>query len=128
MTHNRGVKWGLLVGWGIVIYSVVFLVWSLLVIHGFVEGLLPRIVLACTLAGVLFLAGKNLRFHHWQDVLPYSIGWLLMALLFDLICAVPVSGWAIWTDWNIWVGYLMVVLVPILTVSSPAHRARSHHR
>ena len=110
------------------IYAVVFLVWSLLVIHGYVDGLLPRVVLACTLAAVLLIAGRNLRLHHWQDVLPYSIGWVCMAIAFDLVCAVPVSGWLIWKDWNIWVGYLLVLSVPLLTVEPRARRSRVRTR
>ncbi len=119
-------KWGKLFGWGIAIYAAVFLAWSILVIHGFIEGLAPRALLAATLAAVLVVAGRDLRLHQWYDVLPYSIGWILIIIVFDLVCAVPVSGWEIWHDWNIWVGYLMVLLVPLLTVSP--RKRHSHAR
>lgn len=119
-------KWGLLLGWGIAIYAVVFLVWSMLVIHGIIEGLLPHIVLDITLVLTLVFATKSLRAHRWYDVLPYSIGWLLITFLFDMSCAVPVSGWGIWSDGNIWVGYLLLFFVPLVVPTSRKRHLRAH--
>ena len=118
-------KLGALVGWGIAIYAVVFLAWSLLVIHGYVEGMLPRLFLALTLVVIATIAGRALRFRHWYDVLPYSIGWALMAALFDLLCAVPVSGLAIYSDWNIWVGYSLLITIPLLAPLTRTHHERA---
>jgi len=118
------VIWSKLFGWGIAIYAVVFLAWSILVIHGYIEGLSPRIALALTLAAVLVVAARDLRMRHWYDVLPYSVGWMLIAFIFDLVCAVSVSGWAVWSDWNIWVGYGMVVILPLI-IPSAHHQQRT---
>lgn len=120
------IKWGALFGWGVVIYAVVFLMWSALVIHAYIAGPMPRIILVLTLAIVVSIAARSLRLKHWYDILPYSIAWALIAAAFDFTCAVPVSGFAIWTDWNIWVGYAMVVLIPLIIPQPKKHVV--HHR
>ncbi|HWP61609.1 MAG TPA: hypothetical protein VN495_03330 [Candidatus Paceibacterota bacterium] len=114
-------KWGSVFGWGIAIYAVVYLAWSALVIHGFIEGIIPQVSLIIVLVAMVALAASCLRVSHRLDVLPYAIGWLLIAIFFDFVCAVPVSGWGIWHDWHIWVGYSLIILVPLIL---PTHKPR----
>jgi hypothetical protein len=129
VVHNREVKWGLLAGWGIAIYAFIFLLWNILVIYGYVGGMLPRLVLTIALIAVLILAAHNLHLTHWYEMLPYAVGWILIALVLDLICTVPVSGWMVWRDWTIWVGYALMLCVPLLVCHHPAHRrhTKKHH-
>ena len=75
---------------------------------------MPRILLTAILVFVSSVAGRSLRHHRAIDILPYSIGWVIIAVLFDAASAVPVSGWEIYADWNIWVGYLILLTVPLL--------------
>lgn len=107
-------KYGALVGWGIVIYAVMSLAWSGLAIYGFTGGILPRIVELLVLLVVATVAGRSLKFRSWKDVVPYSIGWALIAILLDGIFSVPLTGWRIYADWNIWFGYALLVLVPLI--------------
>lgn len=123
--HNGRVKWGAVFGWGVAIYAVNFLTWSILVIYGIIDGPLPAIVLTATLVTTLTLARRSLSYRDWRDVLPYTIGWLFIVFIFDLICAVPVSGWGIWNDWHIWVGYALIIAVPLVVSAPPRRRGRS---
>ena len=109
------VKYGALLGWGVVIYAVMFLAWSLFVTYGFVEGVLPRIAGLLTLIAVALSAGRSLRMATWKDILPYAFGWTLIVIAFDMLLSVPFTGWQLFTDWNVWVGYALVVIVPILS-------------
>ena len=108
-------KYGSLLGWGIVIYAVMSLAWSGLVIYGLAGTLLSRILVLCVLIIVTSIAGRSLRFHLWKDILPYSALWALIVGLLDAVYTVPFSGWAIYGDWNLWVGYGLVAVVPLLT-------------
>ncbi len=128
IVHNREVKWGLLAGWGVAIYAVVFLIWNILVIHGYVNGMLPRLALTLVLIATLIIAAYNLQLRHWYEMLPYSVGWLLIAVALDFICTVPVSGWTVWHDWSIWFGYALVVSVPLLVCHHSAKRHRKKHQ
>ena len=114
-------KYGALFGWGITIYSTMYLVWSGFILYGFVQGLVPRLLGLLTLILVATIAGRSLKFHSWKDVLPYSFTWACIAILLDGVFSVPLTGWTLYTDWNVWVGYVLVCAVPLL---SPYTRAR----
>ena len=105
---------GVLFGWGIVIYAVMFLVWSAFVTYGFVEGILPRILGLLTLIAVSVIAGRSLRASSWHDILPYSFSWGVTMAFLDVIMSVPFAGWRIFFDWNVWFGYTIVVIAPLL--------------
>ena len=107
-------QYGKLLGWGITIYAVMFLVWSGFVTYGFTEGMAPRITSLLILIGITIYAGLSLRFHRWLDILPYSLSWALLMVVMDWIFSVPYTGWQIYLDWNLWFGYAVVAITPLL--------------
>lgn len=109
----------LLIGWGVSIYAIVYLVWSALAIHGLGGTSLSRIVVLATLIGVTTLATRALGYRRERDVLPYAAGWMVLALALDAVFAVPYAGWQLYADWNTWVGYLLVLVVPLLVTMIP---------
>ncbi|MBI5457273.1 hypothetical protein HY971_00920 [Candidatus Kaiserbacteria bacterium] len=104
-----------LIGWGIVIYAVMSLAWSGLVIYGLAGGLSSLIFRLSILILVTTIAGRSLRLHSWIDVLPYSLFWALSMGVLDAVYAVPFSGWVLYADWSLWVGYGLVAIVPLFT-------------
>ncbi|KKW23628.1 MAG: hypothetical protein UY70_C0004G0023 [Candidatus Kaiserbacteria bacterium GW2011_GWB1_52_6] len=114
-------KVGALIGWGIVIYAVMLLSWSLFAAYGLTDGLLPRLGRLAILVIVATIAGRALRFDSWHDILPYSCVWALVAIAFDGAFSIPFSGWQVYLDWNIWIGYVLVLLLPLI---APYTRAR----
>ena len=114
IAHNRDMKYGALLGWGIVIYAVMSLVWSGLVIYGMADSFLSLAVRLVVLVFIATIAGRSLRFHSWQDVLPYSVFWAGTMALLDMVYTVPFSGWSIYSDWRLWVGYALVAMIPLL--------------
>lgn len=111
-----GLKFGSLLGWGIMIYAVMFLMWSAFVTYGFVEGFAPRVVTFVILIATTVIAGRSLRANSSRDILPYSISWGVMMVILDSVMSVPLAGWQIFADWNIWFGYAIVVLAPLLAL------------
>ena len=107
-------KYGALLGWGIVLYAVMSLMWSGLVIYGMADSLLSLVVRLCVLIFVASIAGRSLRLHSWEDVLPYSAFWAATMALLDVVYTVPFSGWSIYADWRLWVGYALVAIIPLL--------------
>ena len=116
ITHTVYMKYGLLFGWGIGIYAVMFLLWSGFVTYGFVDGVAPRIVGLLVLLAVAVIAGRSLRAHSWRDILPYSVSWGIMMALLDMTFSVPLTGWQLYADWNVWVGYALVALFPLFAL------------
>jgi hypothetical protein len=124
MPHNEdmSLRIGVLLGWGITIYAIMFLVWSAFVTYGFVEGVAPRLLGFLVLLVVGATAGRSLRVRSWRDILPYSFVWGIMMFILDAIMTVPFTGWYIYSDWNVWIGYALVVLAPLLALHPTFNR------
>jgi len=111
-------KYGALLGWGIVIYAIMSLVWSGLVMYNMADSFLSLAVRLCVLIFIALVAGRSLRCHSWQDVLPYSAFWAATMVVLDAVYTVPFSGWALYSDWRLWLGYALVALIPLLAPHS----------
>lgn len=109
------IKYGALLGWGIVIYSIVFLVWSGFIAYGFTSGLVPVLMAFLTLAVVAAIAGRSLHLRSWKDILPYSLAWAAFIAILDAVFAVPFTGWGIYSDPNVLMGYFLVIVIPLFT-------------
>lgn len=119
-------KWGALIGWGIMIYAVMYLLWNGLVLYGFVEGFAPRTLSLIVLIVIAMIAARSLRYSNARDIAPYSLTWALVVILLDVVYTVPFAGWGMFSDWNVWVGYTLVALVPMLTPYFLRVRALNH--
>lgn len=106
-----------LCGWGIVIYAVLYLVWAGLVIHGLSGSFIARIIVLCTLIAVAWIATLSLRLSTERDIAPYAVGWVLVAAGLDALFVVPGGGWEIYTNWNLWVGYMLLLCVPFIVMA-----------
>ncbi len=105
----------MLFGWGITIYAIVHLVWAGLVIHGIAGTFVAHVLMLATLITVTVIATRELRFQHERDIAPYAWGWMIMIISLDAVFSVPSVGWGLYTDWNVWVGYLLVLFLPFVT-------------
>ena len=113
---GMGFRLGALLGWGIVIYAVMFLLWSAFITYGFVGGFAPRVLALIVLVATTIVAGRSLHVHSWHDILPYSLSWGIMMAVFDGLMSVPLTGWQVFADWNVWFGYAVVVVGPLLAL------------
>ncbi len=112
--HNGAVKYGSLIGWGVVIYAVVTLAGSTLMLYGFSGTLTALLAQLLVLVVTATVAGRSLRLHQWIDILPYSLAWAVVAILLDGMYNMQFFGWATYAEWKLWVGYGLVVIVPLL--------------
>jgi len=99
--------------WGIVIYAILYLTWSGFAAYGFTAGIAPRLCELVVLVIVATIAGRSLHFNSWKDIIPYSFGWAVIAFAIDTILTLPFSGLAMYSNWNLWVGYALVMLLPL---------------
>jgi hypothetical protein len=101
-------------GWGISIYAVMYLLWSGLVIYGLASGYLSLIVRVAALAVITTIAARTLRVGSLKELLPYSLGWAAVTLALDAIFLVPFSGWELYGSFSVWVGYALVAIFPMI--------------
>lgn len=117
-------KYGRYVGWGVVIYAIMYLAWAGMSAYGFSQGILPRLCELVVLLIVTTIAGRSLDFDSWQDILPYSLCWSAVVIAFDAVFIIPFNGLQAYGDWHLWVGYILIVLLPLLApLSKDALRA-----
>jgi hypothetical protein len=102
------------IGWGVVIYAIMYLAWSGLVIYGYSLGFLSLAIRLAILFGITSLAAKSLRLMDWKDILPYSVLWAVTAIVLDAIYLVPFAGWALYGTWSVWLGYALIVVFPLI--------------
>lgn len=110
-------RWGPLVGWGVVTYAIGALVWLGFNIWKYadVPGSHAAVYLAVALTALV--AGRSLRFASWKDIFPYSLAWAIEFVLLDALYNVPLYGWSIYHDPEAWIVYGIVLLVPLLAPS-----------
>lgn len=104
-------------GWGVVIYAVMYLLVAGLSLYGMYPNLFSRILALGTLILLSTLAGLSLQFRLKKDILPYAVIWVIEIAVLDAIMSVPYAGWGMYLDWNVWVGYALVLLVPLFAAS-----------
>lgn len=104
-------------GWGVTIYALMYLLWSGLVMYGLSFGIISLVVRLLALALITTIAARALRMMHRFDLLPYTIGWAVVAIALDALFLVPFSGWALYAEWSVWAGYALVAILPLLTFS-----------
>lgn len=111
-----GLKLGALLGWGVAIYAVMFLLWSMFVTYGFVNGIAPRALGFLALVATAIIAGRSLHASSWRDILPYSFSWGIMMVILDGVMSGLLTGWQVFVDWNVWFGYAVVVVAPLFAL------------
>ena len=114
MAHNDGVSYSKLIGWGIVIYGIMSLAWTACVVYGFGDSWISHVLQLLVLVVVLSIATRSLSRASWRDIVPYSFGWMIIVVALDAFYTVPISGLAIFSDWNVWVGYALMAVIPLI--------------
>ncbi|MBU2109782.1 hypothetical protein KKB71_02430 [Patescibacteria group bacterium] len=108
-----------LIGWGILFYVAAFVIMSVFVAFEKSDWIVAKLVTIAAIAVIAYLAGRNISASSMIDALKYSVVWAIIVAIFDfLICTRFVPD--IFFQWNIWVGYALIILVPLLTVKKGA--------
>lgn len=112
-------------GWGIVVYAIMYLAWSGLVIYGLSLGMFSLLVRIAVLVAITGIAVSSMRLMNWKDVFAYSFIWAVVAMIGDALFLVPFTGWGLYASWSVWLGYSLIILAPVLVVRIRARRILS---
>lgn len=94
-------------------YAVMYLLWSGFLIYGLAATPLARIIMLFALCMLALLAGRSIKAKSWEDVVPYSLSWVVTTIALDALFAGHVTGPGIFLDPNLWFGYLMIAIIPL---------------
>ena len=109
-----------LFGFGILIWAVAFLVATAFVAYEAADTLWAKAIVILAVAVIAFFAGKTLKSVSAMDALKYSTSWVAIGLILDMIVTVRFTGWEVFSAWDLWVGYALVFILPLLTVQKSA--------
>lgn len=101
-------------GWGVVMYAIMYLAWSGFALYGLTAGVFGLIARLLILAAVTTIAARDLKVS-WLAVPKYSAFWALTAAILDIILLVPFTGFAFYAAWNVWFGYISIIVIPMFT-------------
>lgn len=114
LTNNNKMNYKKLFGWGILFYVVAFLIMSGFIAYGAGTSFMAKISTIIAVAIVVFFAGRNLNESSAGGILKYSISWVIIVAILDVLFTVRFTGWGIFSLWNIWLGYVIILLLPLL--------------
>lgn len=109
-----------LFGFGILIWAAVYLVASAFVAYKAMDQLWARIVVELALIVAAYLAARNLSLGSVKEIAKYSVSWAVIAVVLDLLLTVPFAGWEIFSQWDIYLGYLLIIVVPFFAAKKSA--------
>lgn len=101
-------------GWGVVLYATMYLSWGLMIAYGQQGTFASRLLLLAILVISTTVATWHLPVRSVKDILPYSLTWGITIAIIDGCLAAPSESWGIYADPNLWVGYALVVIVPLI--------------
>lgn len=106
-------RYAAVLGWGLVVYALLYALWSVFVLYGFVDTLAAHVAAWAVLAGVLVAVTRYSRVNV-RRALIYALGWAAIVIGGDILLSVPLAGWQIFAEWTQWVTYGLIVVVPLM--------------
>lgn len=102
-----------LIGWGVAAYAAAFLVISGFIAYKMGDSIYAQIVAMVAVAAVVYFGGRSLGASSAMGVLKYSLGWVIIVAILDALFTVPFTGWEYFMSWEAWLGYAIILLVPL---------------
>lgn len=104
-------------GYGAAVWATAYITATVLMVYGMFDNVMAKAILVLIVAGAAYLAGRSLNLDSIISILKYSVVWLIMAAILDTVITVPFAGWGLFTQWNIWLGYTAILLMPLAGIS-----------
>jgi hypothetical protein len=113
MKHNEGVKPSTFFSLGIAMYAVIYLAAALLATYNISETWYGSLIALAVLVIVGLKAGYTLQVSNVFDVLPYSLGWVGLVFVFDLLLIGKATDFLFLVDPGTWGGYALLGILPV---------------
>ncbi len=108
--------WKKLVGYGVGIYVVMFMFWSLLVAFEQGEAQWGWYASFVVLAVVAHLASAKLCTKNPIEIIKYSAGWVVIMAVLDWTISARFAEAELFTNWELYVGYAILLLAPLTVI------------
>lgn len=104
-----------LFGYGALIWVVAYIAAILLVVLRVGTTMRAGPLVGIVAAAMAAWAGTQLERTSIVKILFYSLGWVIVGLVLDLILTIPFTGWQFYFAWSYWASYVLIAVLPIFT-------------
>lgn len=105
-----------LLGYGGIIWGVAFIVVSVFIAFGITSDIVVQTPTTLAVVIVTLFLARSLNISDRKEMLKYGISWAVVGLILDALVTVRFTGFEFFYRWYIWLGYLLIVVVPLLAV------------
>jgi len=112
-----------IIGFGILIWVVAFMVISVFI--GFkvsTDSVAVKIITILSVFVATLLIAKNLKPSTQVKAITIGIIWGAVGFVLDVIITTRFTGMSVFSQWNILLGYLLIILTPLLAVKQEKGR------
>lgn len=109
-------KYWKLFGYGAVIWGVAFIVVSAFIGFEVTSEVIVQGVTTLAVAIAAYLLARSLNISNRKEMLKYGFSWVVVGLILDLIVTTRFTGWQFFSAFYVWLGYALILLVPLLAV------------
>jgi len=107
-----------LIGFGALIWGIAFITMTAFIAYQLGNSILSTVGLWIVVAIAAYLCGRNLQLISRAQALKYGASWVVIGLILDSFFTVPFTGWTIFGAWEVWLGYILILAVPLFTVKT----------
>jgi predicted neutral ceramidase superfamily lipid hydrolase len=107
-------KYYKLVGYGIVIWVVAYIVATIFVVLNSQNTILAWMATALAALATTFFLARSLNISSVKEILKYAVVWVITGFILDALITTHFIGWEFFKSWHIWVSYALSFAVVIL--------------
>lgn len=115
-------NWKKLFGFGILLYALMFLFWSILMSFGVSDAVWAWPLALIVLAFLVHCIAHKLHTKNLGKLLGYSVGWAIIMALLDYFISMRFTGPVLFQMWETYAAYAIIVLVPLVSMHCPCHK------
>ena len=108
-------NWGKALGFGILLWVLMFVIISIFVAFNIAEGTFIAIIFAIIGGIISFVLAGKVNPGNMGTAFLYGLIWVIIVFILDWLISTRFND-AIFSVWTIWLGYALVLLAPLLKV------------
>lgn len=109
------IDWKKAVGFGAVIWILMFVIISIFIAFNIFGNAVAKVIIAIIAGAISYFLATKIKPADVKMALAYGVIWVIMGVILDALITVRFNA-LIFSSKGLWLGYLLVLLAPLLTV------------
>ncbi len=107
--------WKKLIGFGVLIWILMFVTVSIFIAYDVYKFIWMQVIIAVIAGIIAFILAGVVKPSKIALALGYGLIWVIIGLVLDAVVTARFIS-EIFASWSLWLGYLLVLLAPVLRV------------